>query len=254
MLCAKESSEHLSFRKEEVLALCSIYDELTCDADNLSGCLVILVELDFYIPIVFANREGQVRFLPGIRISFATGETYPELDPPQISLECSWLSAKRRHEIEEELRLFWTNELCLFTMIDETCERAKRAFGLEFVDVLSDEVFDTIVKFAQQEELKRFNEGTYFCEICLENRKGIDCLKLPRCGHVSCKVILPKPSNSNSKAMPQRLLWNVYQRRSNNPSNLHQLRVFQICSPDSTDTENKAGLCTPFMFVLISSN
>ena len=38
--------------------------------------------------------------------------------------------------------------------------------------------------------MKRFNEGSFFCGICLENKKGIECFKLSRCGHVSCKVSL----------------------------------------------------------------
>ena len=87
----------------------------------------------------------------------------------------------------------WEGEICLFTMMDEVFERARGVFGLEVVRLEGEEqeqeqVFDEVVKFAEGEDMKRFLEGTYFCEVCLENKKGSECLKLPRCGHVSCKV------------------------------------------------------------------
>jgi E3 ubiquitin-protein ligase RNF14 len=180
-------SENLVLRREEILALSSIYDELILNSDGLSGSLIIPVELDITIPLVTADREGAVRFLPGIQFTFSTGKDYPESEPPVISLKCSWLSAQIRHLIEDDIRMLWSKELCLFNMIDEISERAKSVFGLEVLEV-SNEIFDVIIQFAEQEEATRFNESTYYCEICLENKKGTECFKLLRCGHISCKV------------------------------------------------------------------
>src|SRR5208282_6913359 len=118
-------SESLLLRREEILALSSIYDELILNSDGLSGSLIIPVELDIAIPLVTTDHEDAVRFLPGIQFTFSTGEKYPDLEPPQVSLECSWLSAEILHSIEGEIRTLWTKELCLFNMIDEISERAK---------------------------------------------------------------------------------------------------------------------------------
>ena len=98
--------------------------------------------------------------------------------------------------LEEEVVSLWTGEICLFTMVDEVIERARGVFGLEVVNVEGEDVFDEVVKFAEGEEMKRFLDGTYYCEICLERKKGSECLKLPRCGHVSCRVRPPPPSPS----------------------------------------------------------
>jgi E3 ubiquitin-protein ligase RNF14 len=183
-------SESLLLRQEEILALSSIYDELILNADALSGSLIIPVELDIVIPLVTADREDAVRFLPGIQFSFSTGEKYPDLEPPQVSLQCSWLSAQILHSVEDDIRILWTKELCLFNMIDEIFERAKILFGFDVLEV-SNEIFDVAIQFAEEEEVKRFNESTFYCEICLEHKKGTECFKLPRCGHISCKVFPP---------------------------------------------------------------
>ena len=180
-------SENQLQRREEILALSSIYDELILNSDGLSGSLIIPVELDIAIPLVTTDDEDTVRFLPGIQFTFSTEEKYPDLEPPQVSLQCSWLSNQILHSIEDDIRILWTKELCLFNMIDEVSERAKSVFGLEVLEV-SNEIFDAVIQFAEQEEVKRFNESTFYCEICLEHKKGTECFKLPRCGHVSCKV------------------------------------------------------------------
>jgi len=183
-----ESSDHLSTRKEEILALSSIYDELVLNQDGLSGSIIISVELDTPIPLISADREAQVRFLPGIQFTFATGDKYPDLAPPEISIQSSWLSNETLTSVEEDLSALWDSEICLFNIIDELSERTKMVFGLEILQV-SNEEFEIVLRFAEMKELKRFNETTYFCEICLEHKKGIDCFMLPRCGHVSCKVL-----------------------------------------------------------------
>jgi E3 ubiquitin-protein ligase RNF14 len=182
-----ESAEHFSTRKEEILALSSIYDELVLHSDDLSGFLVIPVEQDIEIPLITGDREDKVRFLPGITFHFSTGDKYPESEPPEISIRCSWLSTPKLHSIESDIRELWMEEICLFNMIDELSERAKMAFGMEILEV-SNEEFNAILEFSEKEELKQFNETTYFCEICLEHKKGIDCYKLPRCGHISCNA------------------------------------------------------------------
>jgi hypothetical protein len=185
-----ELEDHLSTRKEEILSLSYIYDELDISVDGLSASLVIPVELEHPIRIK-CTREEKVRFLPGMALTFATSEKYPESEPPSISVECCWLSSEKQRKIEEDARQIWENskELCLFNIIDEITEWAKNLFGLEMLD-LSEATFDEAVSFAQMEENIRFEQGTYFCAICLENRKGTECFKLSRCGHTFCRVIL----------------------------------------------------------------
>lgn len=184
-------SENLLQRREEILALSSIYDELILNSDTISGSLIIPVEIDIAIPLVTGTHEDEVRFLPGIRFTFSTGEKYPDLEPPLVSLQCSWLSDQRLHSIEDDIRALWTKELCLFNMIDEISERAKSVFGLDVLEV-SNEIFDSVTHFADKEEMKRFNESTFYCEICLERKKGTECFQLRHCEHVSCKVLSHK--------------------------------------------------------------
>jgi len=189
-----ESTEHVSIRQDEILVLTSIYDDLDLNPDSLSsGTLSIPIELDTPIPLLAIDRETQLRFLPPLKFTFATTPAYPETCPPSVSLECPWMPPEVLRELQEEVVSLWTGEICLFTMMDEVMERARGVFGMEVVNV-SGEVFDEVVKFAEGKEMRRFLEGTYYCEICLERKKGPECLKLPRCGHVTCRVLPPYPS------------------------------------------------------------
>lgn len=183
-----ESPEHLSSRREEILALTSIYDELKLNLDGLSGSLTIPIKLDTEITISSPGWVEKVRFLPGIEFHFATGEKYPEDEPPSIRMHCPWLIADDLFDIENEVKSLWTNEYCLFTMIDEVSERSKNAFGMDNLKFSSEEAFGETLDFAEGQEMKLFNESVFYCEICLEYKKGTECYKLSRCGHVSCKV------------------------------------------------------------------
>src|SRR2546423_10086303 len=184
-----ESEDHLSTRKEEILSLSYIYDELHLSVDELSGSLVIPVEIDHHIRIK-CTREEQVRFLPGITLTFAASEKYPESEPPAIALECCWLSTQKLRQVEDDARQIWetSKELCLYNIIDEITEWAKNIFGLEMLH-LSQTAFEDAISFAQKEEERRFAGGAYFCGVCLEDRKGTECFKLSRCGHIFCRVI-----------------------------------------------------------------
>jgi E3 ubiquitin-protein ligase RNF14 len=176
------------FRRDEILALTSIYDEIHIETD-LSGSLTIPIALDAAVRLHSPSRDEEVRFLPGIEFSFSTGDGYPETEPPEVCLQCSWLSANRLRDVVDELKGLWdsSRELCLFSMIDELCDRSMNCFEMEIVDV-TEEVFDQVVAFAENEETRRFKEGVYYCAICLEHKKGTECFKLPRCAHAFCKV------------------------------------------------------------------
>ena len=189
-----ESPNHLDARKEEVNALSLIYEELLIQEDKLSGSLCIPVTLDKSILVEQDAETSQyVRFLPGVIFHFSSGIGYPESEPPEIELHCSWIPNTYLHGIDERLRKIWddSRELCLYTMIDEVAEQGNHAFGFRELTV-SKEVFQEIKLFSEREEKKRFVEGVYFCEICLENKKGVECYKLPLCEHIFCKVF-PHP-------------------------------------------------------------
>ena len=188
-----ESPEHLGVREEEVYALSLIYDNLVIKEDAISGVLFIPVEMDGYLCVDRGEEDSRhVRFLPEVSIYFSTSPGYPELQGPKIRLKCSWLSEEQLKDTERELRTIWevSRELCLYNMIDELTERTKSVFGLRSLDV-SQQVFDEIRVFSDNEESKRFVSGVYFCEICLENKKGVDCFRLPVCHHIFCKVLSP---------------------------------------------------------------
>jgi E3 ubiquitin-protein ligase RNF14 len=183
-----ESETHLSTRQEEALSLSYIYDELHLNEDQVSGSLLVPVELEPPVRIK-CTREEEVRFLPGITFRFSTGDKYPESAPPEISLVCSWLSRDKLEKVEKDMIQIWetSKELCLFNMIDELSERAKTLFGLEVLH-LEETTFEEVIAFAEREEHIRFEQGIYFCGVCLENKKGTECFKLSRCGHIFCQV------------------------------------------------------------------
>ena len=194
---------------DELLALSSIYqDELTLDSDGRSGLLTLLVAPTSPVTIVASDREDSVHFLPPVKFTFSTSEGYPQSSPPDVALECPWLSSAQLETLENEIKALWIGELCLFSMIDELSERAKEAFGINFL-TLSSEDFDSLVSFSEAEQIREFNHFVYFCEICQEHKKGIECFKLRRCGHVSCKVRLFW-LREFTLGMFERLLWDVY--------------------------------------------
>jgi RWD domain len=186
-----ESEDHLSARCDEILALESIYpNELTLTPDSyFSGSVCIPVELPRPVSLVSVAREAQVLFLPPVEFVFRTGEKYPEEDPPEVSLQCTWLDESRTRQLSALTMGIWEDcrELCLFSMIDEISSLAQEVFGEEFIKV-SEKVFDSIVEFSEQREEETFNLGVHFCGICLEDKKGPECFQLPHCKHVYCRV------------------------------------------------------------------
>jgi hypothetical protein len=173
---------------DELLALSSIYeDELHLDDDNRSGSLTLAVSTTSPVTIVSSGREDLIRFLPPVKFTFFTSEGYPQSSPPLITLECPWLMSTQLESLESDIKALWNEEPCLFSMIDELCERAKGAFGLSFLS-LSEDTFESIRSYSEGEQLRQFNSSVHFCEICQERKKGVECFMLRRCGHVSCKV------------------------------------------------------------------
>ena len=186
-----EPSDHLILRENEIFALSSIYDELQVLDNKFSGCLKIPVEVDSGIPVTSFGEQETVHFLPSVEFHFRTSELYPESAAPEISLKCMWLSEREVLAIEASLLSIWkdTKEICLYNMIDNLSERAKLAFDMKYIDVPA-KIFEEVLRFSESEEARRFNEGIYYCGICLEHKKGAECFRLPRCGHISCTVTL----------------------------------------------------------------
>jgi hypothetical protein len=187
-----ESEDHLQSRKDEVMALSSIYDEeLRVNEDGLSGTLIIPQEFGGKVAVLSKERGGRVYFLPGVEFHFSSAEGYPETEPPEVTLKCVWLPRVKIEDVEREIASIWvtTRDFCLYAMIDEVIALSKNLFWMNYLEV--DEIlFDEILQFAESQERAIFEQAHHLCPVCLENKKGVDCYQLPRCEHVFCKATI----------------------------------------------------------------
>ncbi|KAJ1564647.1 E3 ubiquitin-protein ligase rnf14 [Nowakowskiella sp. JEL0078] len=158
------------------------------------------------------TQNLQIEFLPPVRIRFSLPNLYPSEEPPAFVVDCFWLPNDSRTKVKERLQQLWENEHSeiLYTFgvfIQQDC------FDFLNLGLASDEgiVIDlmhlwNVQDFAQIELIivlgnqllqydsekneSIFNDSQIVCGICLERKKGQNCLRITSCHHVFCKDCL----------------------------------------------------------------
>ena len=77
-------------------------------------------------------------------------------------------------------------------------EEAANAFGLVSPLQVKAALRDLFLKSDAVAAFRNFAETTFYCGICLEESKGTDCLRFPKCNHIYCKVYSVDLASANA--------------------------------------------------------
>ncbi|KAK6354962.1 translation termination inhibitor protein itt1 [Orbilia brochopaga] len=201
-----EPSQDVSDDDERVLeieTIAAIYPEFNT-VGRLGGSIELEVSPSEPTPVCFTLLDGgedvakeetaELSHLPPLLFEFQLPTGYPYDVAPNARLSSSWLNSDVLRRLEAELVETWDGlrDQAIFACIDILQSAADRLFDLPLpldVKVNQKEKIETL-EFDRATKVKKFNEGTFDCGICLEPRKGAVCHRINQCGHVFCKPCL----------------------------------------------------------------
>ncbi|KAF3925439.1 Cullin-9 [Orbilia brochopaga] len=190
-------------RISEIATIAVIYPEFNA-VGRLGGAIELEISPSTPIPVCFTLLDGgedvakeetaELSHLPPLSFEFQLPAGYPYDVAPNMRLSSSWLDSAVLRRLEAELVETWDGlrDQAVFACIDILQSAADRLFDLPFpLDVIVNqkEKIETL-EFDRATKVKKFNEGTFDCGICLEPRKGAVCHRINQCGHVFCKPCL----------------------------------------------------------------
>ena len=133
----------------------------------------------------------ELAHLPAVRLQFTLPPSYPDEEPPAVSVSTSpsWLPSTTAEKLEKDCAALWEDigrDLVVFAYIDQIQQSAEDVFGLvSDRGVLEISPEHKIAVLDHDIEAKRvaFENGTFNCGVCLGRfiRPYIDpCALLPR--------------------------------------------------------------------------
>ncbi|EPS41552.1 hypothetical protein H072_4569 [Dactylellina haptotyla CBS 200.50] len=203
---ALEPSVGISSDDERILEISTIaviYPEFS-KIGKLGGSFDIEITPSAPITTTFTLLDGgedvqreetaEITHLPPLTFEFQLPKGYPYDSPPNFRLVSSWLEADVLSRLKAELVETWESlrDQAIFSCIDTLQSSADRLFDLPVplsVRVNQKQKIG-ILEYDRAMKVKKFNEGTFDCGICLEPRKGLVCHRIHQCGHVFCKPCL----------------------------------------------------------------
>ncbi|KAF3292903.1 translation termination inhibitor protein itt1 [Orbilia oligospora] len=201
-----EPSENISPDDERILEIATIaviYPEFS-KIGKLGGSIEIEISPSAPITTNFTLLDGaedvkkeetaDLSHLPPLVFEFQLPLGYPYSQPPNIRLVSTWLEPEVIRRLKEDLVETWEGlrDQVIFACIDTLQSAADQMFDLPIpLDVkVNQKEKIGILEFDQATKVKKFNEGTFDCGVCLEPRKGATCHRINQCGHVFCKPCL----------------------------------------------------------------
>jgi E3 ubiquitin-protein ligase RNF14 len=193
-------------RETELSALLSIFPEMIRDEQDLySVSLNLDIHLSEPIKVKVLTDDGNVNDqmasfisdLPTVKVRIKLPKGYPSDRPPEVRLQTDpdWLSPEKLRSLEQDaINLWesWGHDEVIFTYLDMLNEQGQDGLGLRDpaagnTILLNATKYLEIMNFQAKARKARFNQRTFSCEVCLAPKKGFDCYKMSRCGHVFCK-------------------------------------------------------------------
>ncbi|ODV94503.1 hypothetical protein PACTADRAFT_77085 [Pachysolen tannophilus NRRL Y-2460] len=200
--------EESDIRSQELDSIKAIYPEAVLSKKRFCGTVDIMVVTDDPVTVVLKSGKeakvgieakeqqmkevkAKIHYLPSLVFQFKLPQGYPYQSPPIISLLSSWIPSATIGHLNLELLRLWESfhDLVIFTMIDFLQEKASNLFDLAQDNIYfttSKMTFDNFKEFDKYSILQKFNNETFTCDICQEDRKGLYCSKFSDCGHVFC--------------------------------------------------------------------
>ncbi|KAF3904001.1 hypothetical protein AA313_de0203217 [Arthrobotrys entomopaga] len=140
------------------------------------------------------EETAELTHLPPLTFEFQLPKGYPYGMPPNMRLVSSWLEPQILQRLKADLVETWEGlrDQAIFSCIDTLQSSADRLFDLPLpldIKVNQKEKIE-ILEYDRNMKVRKFNEGTFDCGVCLEPRKGAICHRINQCGHVFCKPCL----------------------------------------------------------------
>lgn len=144
-----------------------------------------------------ASTDGhKLDHLPPLQLHLLLPQGYPAELPPKVTLSTdpAWLPSETLRQLTDEAEKLWEEYgrmQVLFAYIDHLQQAAERAFDLHDTGLqLSPALKPKLLEFDARTTKEIFEAQTFDCGICLEPKKGSQCYRLTRCGHVFCRDCL----------------------------------------------------------------
>ncbi|KAA1094333.1 translation termination inhibitor protein itt1 [Puccinia graminis f. sp. tritici] len=151
------------------------------------------------------RSTAELRFLPPFELVARLPKGYPLMEPPRLTIVSDWARRRDVDRGEEEIGGMWT---AWRTMDEQGRSVGQECLGL-CVDWLEHDWLLPIASplilfrnFIPSPHWTRFREHDhslrhleflnrdFVCPICLDTRKGRQCIKLEYCGHIFCQECL----------------------------------------------------------------
>ncbi|CAJ0831697.1 6702_t:CDS:2 [Entrophospora sp. SA101] len=201
-------NNNLIQQENEILALEAIYPQNFIYEKNdphYKGSLTIQVS----IKIINNNDNNtenyhphllKIKHLPPIKITFLMTENYPFDEILKFNLECCWLKNDSIKQLENRLEKIWQEEknVVLFHFAEFIQNNTLDFLNISSPLILSDEHNDfttlrsIINTYNQQALYQDFSNNHFNCAICLEEKRGEQCIQLKSCQHVFCQNCICK--------------------------------------------------------------
>ncbi|OQN95458.1 hypothetical protein B0A48_18414 [Cryoendolithus antarcticus] len=152
------------------------------------------------------EHDVHLSHLPPLNLRVTLPDGYPAEVEAEVNIktEHDWLPETKLDELQRQLVDLWEDlGRCqvLYSYIDHLENAASSGFSLDQSDdgclTLPASLEPALVSFDKETKLKQFQEGTYDCGICLEPKKGTQCHKIDKCGHVFCLQCLQDCYNNS---------------------------------------------------------
>ena len=218
---------------------CAEYSNGHLDIECIFDIQPILTTPELQIFFVYENPPNPVDFgsifiknLPPIRFYLKLPSSYPSKKPPEYTLDIAWLPPWETSKACQQLDKIWEENQgseILFLWIDflknELLEFLNMTEKLDVSYLFSlhkhteDPFYSQIIRYRdlrvsrpfnkcpikfiedynRAKEILRFEKTLHFCEICLDKKKGPECLKFVNCKHVFCRDCVENYLNSKIK-------------------------------------------------------
>lgn len=146
--------------------------------------------------VVAAHDTHELEYLPSLQLEIELPQDYPEGKPPAVRLrtEPAWVPEDVLGRLTKEAYRLWEeydHSQVLFAYIDYLQQEAEQAFTTSFSAFhLPHSLKTPLLDYSRMKALRKFNESTFDCGICLEPKKGSSCYRLQSCAHVFCSACL----------------------------------------------------------------
>jgi E3 ubiquitin-protein ligase RNF14 len=137
-------------------------------------------------------------YLPPLSLHVRLAPSYPFI-PPDVRITWPWLASRDptwRRAVEADLHALWQEgEPCIYAYIDHLqsqllnpLARPLKLFEPPAVPRRGHPTFAArLTTYNTMRKTSSFQEGSYACCICLEERKGKHCVTLESCQHLFCR-------------------------------------------------------------------